>query len=62
MAGEYERKTSGSRRLFERASKIFAGGVNHNTRFFEPYPIYVKKAKGQGIWDEDGNRYTDYWM
>lgn len=62
MAGEYERKTSGSRRLFERASKVFAGGVNHNTRFFEPYPIYVKKAKGQGIWDEDGNRYTDYWM
>lgn len=62
MPGEYEATTVRSRRLFERAKKVFAGGVNHNARFYEPYPIFVSMAKGQHIWDEDGNRYTDFWM
>ncbi len=62
MPARYESRTGASKRLFERAKKVFAGGVNHNARFYEPYPIFVKKAKGQHIWDEDGNRYTDYWM
>ncbi len=62
LSQEYEKRTSGSKRLFARAKKVFAGGINHNARFYEPYPIFVKRAKGQHIWDEDGNRYTDYWM
>ncbi len=59
---EYESRTPSSKHLFERAKSVFAGGVNHNARFYEPYPIFVQKAKGQHIWDQDGNRYTDYWM
>ncbi len=62
MRRDYEGKTRGSGELFERAKKVFAGGVNHNARFYEPYPIFVKRARGQHIWDQDGNRYTDYWM
>ncbi len=62
MSGSYRGRTGASARLFERAKKIFAGGVNHNARFYEPYPIFVSRARGQRIWDEDGNRYTDYWM
>ena len=62
MSEGYERKTRGSGRIFSRARKVFAGGVNHNARFYEPYPLFVSRAKGQHIWDEDGNRYTDYWM
>ena len=62
MPGEYERRTRGSERLFQRARRVFAGGVNHNARWYEPYPIYVSRARGQHVWDEDGNRYTDYWM
>ena len=62
LSATYEARTEGSRRLHERAKKVFAGGVNHNARFYEPYPIFVSKAKGEHIWDEDGNRYTDYWM
>jgi glutamate-1-semialdehyde 2,1-aminomutase len=58
----YEDRTKRSKRLFERARRVFAGGVNHNARFYEPYPVFVSKAKGQHIWDEDGNRYIDYWM
>jgi glutamate-1-semialdehyde 2,1-aminomutase len=48
--------------MFDRARRVFAGGVNHNARFYEPYPIFVSKAKGKHIWDLDGNIYTDYWM
>ncbi|MDV3277304.1 MAG: aspartate aminotransferase family protein [Nitrososphaerales archaeon] len=58
----YEDKTPDSRRLFERARKVFAGGVNHNARYYEPYPLFASRAKGQHVWDEDGNRYVDYWM
>jgi len=58
----YEARTAKSRKLFERAKRVFAGGVNHNARFYEPYPVFVGRAKAQHIWDEDGNRYTDYWL
>ena len=58
----YEARTAQSREMFDRAKRVFAGGVNHNARFYEPYPIFVSKAKGGHIWDLDGNRYTDYWM
>lgn len=36
--------------------------MNHNARYYEAYPIFVSKARRQHIWDEDGNKYTDYWM
>ncbi len=62
MSDQYLRATRLSGELFERAKGVFAGGVNHNARFYQPYPIFVSKAKAQHIWDADGNRYTDYWM
>jgi glutamate-1-semialdehyde 2,1-aminomutase len=62
LEGAYRSKTRRSESLFQRGKKVFAGGVNHNARFYEPYPIFVKKARGQHIWDEDGNKLTDYWM
>jgi glutamate-1-semialdehyde 2,1-aminomutase len=62
MAWVYEGRTRRSKRLFQRAERVYAGGVNHNARFFGPYPLFVARARGQHIWDEDGNRYTDYWM
>ena len=62
LARTYEDATAKSKALYERARKVFAGGVNHNARDYEPYPLFVKKSLGKSIWDEDGNRYTDYWM
>ena len=62
MSDPYLHSTQRSGELFERAKKVFAGGVNHNARFYQPYPIFVNRARAQHIWDADGNRYTDYWM
>jgi glutamate-1-semialdehyde 2,1-aminomutase len=58
----YKKKTKKSSRLYFRAAKVFPGGVNHNIRYFEPYPFFVTNAKGKQLSDVDGNKYTDYWM
>ncbi len=58
----YEERTPGSRALFERARKHVPGGATYSIRYFEPYPLYVRRAKGSRIWDVDGNEYIDFWM
>ncbi len=46
--------------LFNESKKYFPGGVNSPVRAFKPYPFFVEKAKGQYIWDVDGQKYIDY--
>lgn len=58
----YKRRTKKSSRLYSHAVKVFPGGVNHNIRYFEPYPFFVTSAKSRQLIDVDGNKYTDYWM
>lgn len=56
-------KTSRSKKLFDRALKNIPGGVNSPVRAFKSVgssPLFIKKAKGPYVWDEDGNRYIDY--
>lgn len=53
---------SKSERLFEEAIKYIPGGVNSPVRFYKPFPIFVKEAKGSRIIDEDDNEYIDYVM
>jgi glutamate-1-semialdehyde 2,1-aminomutase len=58
----YQRKTRLSKKLYARSQHVFAGGINHNIRFFSPYPFFVQKAIKNCLFDVDGNKYTDYWM
>ena len=51
-----------SEELFETAQGIMAGGVSHEARYAEPYPKYVKRAKGSRKWEVDGTEYIDYAM
>ncbi len=56
-------KSDVSEALFERAVKVMPGGVNSPVRAFGPVggsPRFISSAKGQYIYDEDGNRYIDY--
>ena len=57
---EYMKRTPGSRKLYERAAKVMPGGISHRARFIAPYPICIKNADGNRIWDVDGNEYIDY--
>jgi glutamate-1-semialdehyde 2,1-aminomutase len=62
VVDRYRGLTAGSGRVFERARRCMAGGVHHNIRFFEPYPLVAVRGRGAYLWDVDGNRFTDYWM
>lgn len=59
---QYFSRTSGSRKLFERASKVLPGGVAGNGKFIPPYPIYVIGGQGAELVDIDGNKYVDLIM
>lgn len=52
-----------SSELFRAASAVIPGGVNSPVRAFKAVggtPIFVKKAHGPYLFDEDGNRFIDY--
>ncbi len=52
-----------SAQLFKNAKKVIPGGVNSPVRAFQSVgakPIFIEKAKGPFLYDEDGNRYIDY--
>ncbi|EMR02704.1 glutamate-1-semialdehyde 2,1-aminomutase [Cesiribacter andamanensis] len=51
-----------SNQLFERAQNFIPGGVNSPVRAFRAVggkPLFMQKAKGAYLYDEDGNRYID---
>src|SRR5215210_6044522 len=52
-----------SQKLFERAQQSIPGGVNSPVRAFKSVggtPLFISKAKGAYLYDEDGNKYIDY--
>ena len=52
-----------SQKLFDRAKKCIPGGVNSPVRAFGSVgmtPRFIDRAKGDRIWDVEGNEYIDY--
>jgi glutamate-1-semialdehyde 2,1-aminomutase len=52
-----------SSELFAEAEKVIPGGVNSPVRAFKGVggtPVFVKRAKGAYLYDEDGNKLIDY--
>lgn len=52
-----------SSELFASAQKVIPGGVNSPVRAFKAVggePIFIEKAEGAYIYDEDGNKLIDY--
>jgi len=58
----YQRRTKKSAHAWETAKRHIPLGVNSNYRLVEPYPLYVRRAKGSRVWDADGNEYIDFNM
>ncbi len=56
----FEARTKASRAYADRARKSLPGGVTANVKYFDPYPIAMKRARGARLWDLDGNEYIDY--
>ena len=56
-------KLDESKILYDRSQEVFPGGVNSPVRAFGSVggtPVFVKRASGSHIYDEDGNEYIDY--
>ncbi|MDX5151175.1 MAG: glutamate-1-semialdehyde 2,1-aminomutase [Acidiferrobacterales bacterium] len=52
-----------SHQLFTEASKVIPGGVNSPVRAFKGVggdPVFISRAQGAYVWDEDDKRYVDY--
>jgi glutamate-1-semialdehyde 2,1-aminomutase len=60
IAEQLRERNRGSAELYERAKDIFPSGVTHDSRYLEPFPLYVSRAQGSHKWDVDGNEYIDY--
>lgn len=57
---DYIAKHPGSAQRYLEASEIFPGGVTHDTRYAQPFPLYMTHGEGPRKWDVDGNEYVDY--
>ena len=60
IEGEYEKRTSRSLAVMQRARRVMPGGDTRRSVFFFPYPIWVRSADGCHITDEDGHQYIDF--
>jgi glutamate-1-semialdehyde 2,1-aminomutase len=49
-----------SEELFNESKNYMPGGVSSPVRAYEPYPLFIKEAKGSKIYDVEGNSYIDY--
>jgi glutamate-1-semialdehyde 2,1-aminomutase len=60
IVDDFLARTAGSRAHAARAARVLPDGVSTDTRYFEPYGIYVDRGAGARKWDVDGNEYRDF--
>jgi len=56
---DYAVRFAGSRALWERARTVIPGGINHDARHINPFPLYMDHAQGCRKWDVDGHEFLD---
>ena len=57
---QYIAQHPGSAARYREAVSIFPGGVTHDNRYAEPFPLYITHGQGPRKWDVDGHEYIDY--
>ncbi len=60
LLDSYIAMTPGSAALSVKAKTLLPSGLSHDSRHFDPHPLYVTRALGAMKWDVDDNRYVDY--
>jgi glutamate-1-semialdehyde 2,1-aminomutase len=61
LSDRYSAEFPNSRKMFDQARQVFPGGVTHDLRHLEPFPVYIDRALGAHKWDVDGHELIDYW-
>ena len=59
---EYKARTPSSAALYARARQSMPLGVASSFQSYDPYPLFMRDARGSRIWDADGNEYVDFDM
>ncbi len=57
---DYVAKHPGSAQRYIESTKLFPGGVTHDARYAQPFPLFMTHGEGPRKWDVDGNEYVDY--
>ena len=57
---DYIARHPGSAQRYSGATQLLPGGVTHDNRYAEPFPLYITHGVGPRKWDVDGNEYIDY--
>ena len=57
---EYIAKHPGSAQRYEESTQVFPGGVTHDSRYAQPFPLFMTHGEGPLKWDVDGNEYVDF--
>ena len=60
ISAAYRERTPGSAALAAEAAVLLPSGIAHDSRYLDPYSVYVNRALGPHKWDVDGNRYIDF--
>ncbi len=60
LSEAYSSRRQKSVELFQRASRVLAGKVGHDLRYFQPVPLYIERASAGRKLDVDGNEYVDF--
>jgi len=60
IVADYRTRTPASAALFEQARTLFPSGITHDTRYLDPWPLYVERGQGSRKWCADGHEYVDY--
>ena len=60
VEGDYQKRTPKSLAVMDGARRVMPGGDTRRSIFFFPYPIWIDRADGCRLRDEDGNEYLDF--
>ncbi|MBI1774607.1 MAG: aminotransferase class III-fold pyridoxal phosphate-dependent enzyme [Proteobacteria bacterium] len=60
IVARYRERTPGSATLAASAGTCFPSAITHDSRYLEPYAVYIDRALGAHKWDVDGHEYVDY--
>lgn len=61
IVSAYVEATPGSAALHERAAGMLPSAIVHDSRYTDPYPVYVQRALGPRKWDVDGREMVDFY-
>ena len=59
---EFQRHFSKSGELSRRGQQIFPSGVTHDSRYLEPFPVFVDHSLGSRKVSVEGHSIIDYWV